>query len=75
MRRANVVKTHLLQAYRKKNRKLYEKENKILLLLLLLLSNTAVTEEKKKGTKLHWMNQISHYDPSHYTNEPKWLDL
>ena len=34
MRRANVVKNRLLQAYRKKNRKLYEKENKLLLLLL-----------------------------------------
>ena len=32
MRRANVVKTRLLQAYRKKNRKLYEEENKLLLL-------------------------------------------
>ena len=34
MRRANIVKTHRLQAYQKKNRKLYEKENKLLLLLL-----------------------------------------
>ena len=25
-----------------------------------------MTEDKKKGTKLRWMNQISHYNPSHY---------
>ena len=44
MRRANVVKTCLLQAYREKNRKLYEKENKLLLLLLLY-----VTKKDLKG--------------------------